>query len=245
MSSDRENKTSSTALLASLGNMRCVDLTHRMKPGMPTWPTHPAFTHSLLESYETGDVSCHYGLACGEHTGTHVDAPRHFVAAAAGGWSIDAAPVDQFFSRIVIIDGTDIGPRGVLDADRIRSWEKTHGAITAGDAVFFHFGWDHFWNRPETYAAVLADWPGLSRDASTLLVSRGVHLAGSDCLSLDPFGSTEFPAHRVLLGNGVMIGENFARLGELPAICVGAVMPLPIADGSGSPVRAVAYVASA
>ncbi|MDR3516508.1 MAG: cyclase family protein [Azospirillaceae bacterium] len=231
-----------TALLNQFAAFRAIDLTHRMEPGMPTWPTHPAFRHPLLESYAQGDVSCHYGITCGEHTGTHLDAPRHFIDAAAGGWSIDEALIDQFLGRILVIDGTAIAPDGVLGAADVEAWEAAHGAIAAGDAVFIHFGWDRFWSTPATHDAVLADWPGLSVEACALLVARKIRLAGSDCLSLDRFSSVDYPAHRALLGNGIMIGENFASLGELPPICFGAIMPLPIAQGSGSPVRAIAFV---
>lgn len=234
--------TSIAAFRSAFDAVRCIDLTHRMEPGMPVWPGHPVFTHMLLESYDKGDVSCHYALAFGEHTGTHVDAPRHFFGAAAGGWSIDAAPEAQFFSRLATLGATDVGPRGLLGAEHILAWEAVNGPIEAGDAVFFHFGWDRLWDDPAMHAAFLADWPGLSRAASELLVARRVRLVASDCLALDCFGNADFPAHHVLLGAGIMIGENFARLGELPPVCFGAVVPLPVAEGSGSPVRALAFV---
>ena len=84
----------------------------------------------------------------------------------------------------------------------------------------------------------LIGWPGLSDEAAKLLMIRGVRLAGTDCLSIDHFTSTDFPALKALLGSDVLIGENFANLDKLPPWCFLAAMPLPIENGTGSPARA-------
>ena len=138
------------------------------------------------------------------------------------------------------IAATGLAPSSAVGCEAIFRWEERHGPIRAGDAVFLHFGWDRF--RDADPAAFLRGWPGLSGDAAALQVARGVRVVGSDCLSIDPFDSTDFPAHRTFLGAGILIGENFARLGDLPPICSLAALPLPIVDGSGSPLRAIAFV---
>ncbi|TPL85041.1 hypothetical protein FJ948_24740 [Mesorhizobium sp. B2-3-12] len=102
------------------------------------------------------------------------------------------------------------------------------------------FGWDRFWDADP--ASFLADWPGLSRAACDLLIERGARIVGSDCLSVDSFGTDEFPAHNAMLSAGILIGENFARLGELPPRSFLITLPLPIEGGTGSPMRAVALV---
>ena len=218
---------------------RLVDLTHPMTPEMPVWPTHPRFTQELIESYDRGDLACNHALCMSEHTGTHFDAPLHFVP---GGASIDEIALQSFFGRMARIDARDASPREAVSATRIRDFEARHGAIRPGDAVFFHFGWDAHWTEPAPHAAFLTDWPGLSREAAELLLEREVRIVGSDCLSIDRFGSTEFPAHTLLLEAGVLIGENFARLGELPPFAFLVTLPLPIRGGSGSPLRAIAVV---
>jgi arylformamidase len=187
-------------------------------------------------------VAFHHTLFLGEHTGTHIDAPLHFIASECGGSAVDAIPPEKLFGRMHTIDATAVRPCEVAAPELILRWEAKHGLIEPEDAVFFHFGWDRFWRSPETYPNVLKDWPGLSEAASALLVERRVRMVGCDCLAIDPFGSTDNPAHRRLLAAGVLICENFARLGELPSTCYLAVLPLPIADGSGSPVRAIAFV---
>ena len=224
-------------LLDAVGRSDLVDLTHPLVAGMPVWPGHPDFCQTAMSSLARGDASCWHALSLGEHTGTHFDAPSHFVE---GGWSIEKAPLERFFGRMVTVSSIGLAPCFAVPADAILAWEAKHGSIAPGDAVFFHFGWDCLWDaEPEAF---LADWPGLSREAAELLVARGARIVGSDCLSIDAFGSPDFPAHLTLLGAGILIGENFARLGTLPPVCSLAALPLPIVDGSGSPLRAIAFV---
>lgn len=219
------------------GGATLIDLTHALKPGMPVWPTHPVFCQEVVESYDRGDIACNHALAMGEHTGTHFDAPLHFIR---GAHPIDRIGLRTFFGRMAKIDARDCAPREAAGIDRIAAFEQAHGPIRAGDAVFFHFGWDRLWEEP---ARFLRDWPGLSREAAEFLVERNVRIAGSDCLSLDCFASADFPAHRLLLSAGIPIGENFARLGQVPPFSFLITLPLPIEGGSGSPLRAVAAFA--
>ncbi len=223
------------------GDMTLVDLTHTLTPAMPVWPTHPLFCQEVIESYDRGDVACNHAIGMSEHTGTHFDAPLHFVR---GGGAIDSVSLHTFFGRMAKIDARDCAPNEAVGVDRIKAFEATHGVIENGDAVFFHFGWDRFWSELDDHPQFLSDWPGLSREATQYLLARGIRIAGSDCLSLDCFGSVDFPAHKLLLGAGVLIGENFARLGELPAFSFLITLPLPIASGSGAPLRAVAAFAA-
>ncbi|MFT4001318.1 MAG: cyclase family protein [Rhizobium sp.] len=223
------------------GDMTLVDLTHTLTPAMPVWPTHPFFCQEVIESYDRGDVACNHAIGMSEHTGTHFDAPLHFLR---GGGAIDSVSLHTFFGRMAKIDARDCAPNEAVGVDRIKVFEATHGVIENGDAVFFHFGWDRFWSELDDHPQFLSDWPGLSREATQYLLARGIRIAGSDCLSLDCFGSVDFPAHKLLLGAGVLIGENFARLGELPAFSFLITLPLPIASGSGAPLRAVAAFAA-
>ena len=91
-------------------------------------------------------------------------------------------------------------------------------------------------------AEFLKDWPGLSAEAAELLVERGVRLAATDCLSIDRFTSADFPAHNVLLRADMLIGENFANLDKLPPWSFLVALPLPMENGTGSPVRAIAFI---
>ncbi|MDR3374039.1 MAG: cyclase family protein [Ancalomicrobiaceae bacterium] len=216
-----------------------IDLTHPLRPNMPVWPTHPRFCQEVIESYDRGDVAANRSLSLCEHTGTHFDAPVHFYR---GRPSISDIPVERFFGRMIAIDATDVAPKGTVEPDRLDAFEQRYGAIQAGDAVFFHFGWDALWSGPIDGREFLADWPGLSAAASRWLVERGVAIVGCDCLSIDSFGAGDYPAHRILLDAGVLIGENFAGLGRLPPVCRLVALPLALEGGTGAPTRAVALV---
>lgn len=222
----------------ALGRLTPVDLAHVLTAGMPSWPTHAAFTHDLLESYALGQESCHYKITMDEHSGTHIDAPSHFIAEGPAHYGIDEVPLDRLFGRAVAIEASWLEPGAALSREAIRAWESDHGAISVGDAVLIHFGWDRRWNSPD----FLVDWPGLGADGADYLVSKQVRMVGTDALSMDRYDSTDYPAHRTLLGHGVLIAENLDRVGELPAFSYLISLPLPIGDGSGSPVRPIALV---
>jgi len=213
-----------------------IDLTHTMGNGMAVWPGHPVFSQRSVSSISAGDIACNHALELSEHSGTHFDAPAHFIDGAD---TIDSIPLATFFGRLatmspVVARDAEVGP------DAIREFETAHGPIMARDAVAFHFGWDAYFEARN--ALVYRDWPGLSGEAAALLVSRGVRIVATDAMSIDRFGSTSFAAHRTLLAAGILIGENFANLGRLPPFCQLTALPLKIKGGSGAPLRAVAEI---
>ena len=219
-----------------------MDLSHTLEEGIPAWPTHARFGKILYESYEYGDVAHHYGLTMDEHTGTHVDAPLHFIESGPAHYGIDEVPLDRLAARAATIDATDLGPSGLLGVGPFRSWESEHGPIESGDGVLIHYGWEDRWAIGPEGRRFLEDWPGLGGEAAEYLVGKGVSLVGCDTVSVDAAASAENPAHHALLGNEVYIAENLKNLGRLPPFCLFMAFPLKIGSGSGSPVRAVALV---
>lgn len=230
------------ALGKQLQNFRLVDLSHTLQEGIPAWPTHARFGHILYESYELGDVARQYALSMGEHTGTHIDAPLHFIPGGPAHYGTDEIPLDRLVGRAVVIPAAELEPRGCLSADQIRSWEEKHGSIRSQDKVLIRYGWDYKWARGPRGQAFLKDWPGLGRSAAEYLVEKGASLVGCDTLAVDVFGSEENPAHHVLLGSEIYVVENLKNLDRLPAFCLFMAFPLKIKGGSGSPVRAIALV---
>ena len=230
------------ALVERLRSFRWVDLSHTLEDGMPAWPTHARFGRTLYESYTYGDLALHYGLTMGEHTGTHADAPLHFIQEGSAHYGIDEVPLERLAGRAATIDATDLGAGGLLGADRIRAWEREHGPIEPRDTVLIRYGWDERWTTGPEGRRFLEDWPGLSGEAAEYLVGKGVSLVGCDTVSVDAAVSAENPAHYALLGNEVYIVENLENLDLLPPFCLSLVLPLKIRGGSGSPVRAVALV---
>lgn len=226
-------------LIEIFGQAEKVDLTHPLKEEMPVWPGHPCFCHDLVESYEEGAVSKHYRLSLGEHTGTHLDAPLHFIQ-PPNGWSIDKTPIEYLMGRMLVMRFPEMGGGGCISLAMIQQWEADHAHVQAGDSVFFSFGWDKKWGDSlDTY---FHSWPGIDGKAAQYLAARHVRLVGCDCASIDASGSEDFPAHRALLSAGVLIGENFNNLGEVGSIATFVGLPLPIVDGTGSPLRAVAIL---
>lgn len=230
------------ALAGLLRDYRWVDLSHTLEEGIPAWPTHARFGRTLYESYEYGDLALHYGLTMGEHTGTHLDAPIHFVRSGPAHYGVDEVPLDRLAGRAATIDATNLGPDELLSADRIHAWEEEHGRIGAGDGVLIRYGWEDRWATGPEGRCFLDDWPGLGEEAAQHLVERGVSLVGCDTMSIDAKASGESPAHYALLGNEVYIVENLRNLDRLPPFCLFVAFPLKIRGGSGSPVRAAALV---
>jgi len=219
-----------------------IDLSHTLEEGIPAWPTHARFSSVFYESQELGDVATHHGLTISEHTGTHMDAPLHFVPEGPAHYGTDEIPLERLAGRAATIDATTLGPDDLLGVDRVQMWEDEHGPIERGDRVLVRYGWDERWTTGPGGRRFLEDWPGLSGEAAEYLVGKGVALVGCDTLAVDAAGSLENPAHHALLGNEVYVVENLKNLDRLPPFCLFLAFPLKIKGGSGSPVRAVALV---
>lgn len=219
-----------------------VDLSHTLEEDVPAWPTHARFGRTLHESQDLGDVATHYGLTLSEHTGTHIDAPLHFVPEGPAGYGTDRIPLNRLAGRAATIEATDLGPGDLLGPDRIRAWESENGALETGDGVLVRYGWDGRWGTGRDGRRFLEDWPGLGGPAAEYLVSKGVAFVGCDTMAVDAAGSEDNPAHHALLGNEVYVVENLKNLSLLPPFAFFMAFPLKIKGGSGSPVRAVALV---
>ena len=220
-----------------------IDLSHTLEENIPAYPTHARFGRALYESYEYGDPAFHCGLAMGEHTGTHMDAPLHFIPEGPAHYGTDEIPLERLAGRAATIEATDLGAGDLLEVGRIETWEGEHGSIGAGDRVLIRYGWDRRWAVGPEGRRFLEDWPGLSGEAAEYLANKGVSLVGCDTLSIDAtINDTDNPAHHTLLANEVYIVENLNNLDLLPPFCLFLALPLKIRGGSGSPVRAVALV---
>ncbi|GAB6862053.1 cyclase family protein [Haloplanus litoreus] len=227
---------------ASLADADWVDLTHTLEEDIPSVPTHARYGHTLYQSYEYGDPACHYRISMGEHSGTHMDAPLHFVPDGEAHYDIASVPLDRLVGRTATIEVTDLGPDDRLTVDHVTEWEAEHGDVEAGDRVLFRFGWDERWDTGKAGQAFYEDWPGLSREAAEYLTDRDVTMVGTDAFAIDAARAEGFPAHYELLGNETYILENLANLSALPPFSLLFTFPLKIAAGSGSPIRAVALV---
>jgi arylformamidase len=164
------------------------------------------------------------------HVGTHLDAPVHFVP---GGATLDEIPLDRLIAPGVVIDLTGLSRPGVT-ADFLA---PRLGSVQPGDVVFLDFGWAERYGTPE-----YGDHPYLEEDAAALLVERGAGIVAVDTASPDlparhRTPDFTFPAHRTLLGAGVLIIENVsAAVSRLSGKRVDVqAIPIPLRGADGAP----------
>ena len=226
-----------------LANYDVVDLSQSIEEGLPTFPMHSRFYHTLWESYWHGDVAVQYQLLINEHTGTHVDAPAHFVRDGHPShlW-IDEMPVSSLCGRAATIDVTDTPAGRTYGIGSIERFEAQHGAIGEGDIVLFWTGRARLWGLRPNDRDYLRDWPGPDPEVARALVDRGVNAVGCDAIVLDECGNLDYPCHMIFLSSKVMMLENLTNLHLLPPFCGFMAVPLKIKGGSGSPIRPIAFV---
>lgn len=184
----------------------------------------------------------------GEHTGTHVDIPAHFIA--------DGATVDNYDAALLVSPAVVIdisakaaeNPDATLDVADIEAWEAANGEIPEGALVCMYSGWDAKWSDALAFRnaddAGVQHYPGFSADAARfLLEQRDIHGIAVDTLSLDPGNSTTFDVHVLILGAGKYGIENVANLGSLMGKAATIICGVPrFQEGSGGPCRVLAMV---
>lgn len=229
-----------------LENLRIVDLTQPLGPGVVMWPGAPApVAETILTVAHDGFYNRRITFV--EHSGTHFDAPCHMVEGTA---SVDQIPVDRLVRPLAMIDiSADIvgDPDGVLTLAQVHAFEARHGPITDGAAVFLRTGWEAFNTDPARYAnqpGVLR-FPGFGPEAARFLVEeRQAAGLGTDTLGIDPGCATDFVVHRQISHpRGVWHVENLMHLDAVPPTGAWVVVGvLKLVDGSGSPCRVIALV---
>lgn len=233
---------------------RWVDLTHAFSDRTIFWPTDTlGFRHEQLAFGPTpaGHFYSAYRYSAAEHGGTHLDAPIHF---AEGKVTADQLPLTALMGPAVVIDVTaSVTPDTEVGITDFEAWEGTHGRIPEQAIVLLRTGWDARYTDRSAYLgtarvgpAAIPDlhFPGLAPEAARWLVAeRRVKAFGLDTPSIDRGQSTTFGAHVALATAEVPGFENVANLGELPATgSFVMALPMKIADGSGGPLRIVAYI---
>ncbi|HUK35132.1 MAG TPA: cyclase family protein [Vicinamibacterales bacterium] len=183
-----------------------------------------------------------------EHTGTHMDAPVHFVQ---GGATADRLPADRFIAPLAVIDIESRASKdadAVMTVDDVLSWEKRHGRLPAGAFVAMYSGWGARIGNPARFlnkdGKGTMHAPGFSEDVAKFLANeRDIVGAGVDTLSLDIAAASKFVAHLALLGAGKYGVELLANLNTLPPSGATVVIGGPKHDGaSGGPCRVYALV---
>jgi len=232
------------AFAARRGPRRVQDLTHVFTAGFPVFTGAPPARRTLVTIPTDGFYAQEWTF--GEHSGTHLDVPGHFVV--GGRLSPDITP-QELIVPIAVIDisaRAAQNPDAVVTVDDVRRFERGHGRIPDGALVCMNSGWDAKVNDPLAFKGGAAfpnyHFPGFGLDAAMWLVEhRDVTGIGVDTLSLDPGNSTTFPVHVNFLATDRYGMENLANLGRIPPRgAVAYVGLIPWEEGSGGPARVMA-----
>lgn len=241
--------------------IRVVDLTQPLGPDTPVirlpemFAPSPGMTIRQISRYDDSGPAWYWNaLELGEHTGTHFDAPIHWVTGKdLPANACDTIPARRFIGPACVIDITSEAERDpdfLVTPQRIEAWEEQHGRIPRGAWVLLRSGWS---KRLDAVSFLNEDergphYPGLRIDASELLARQrdvlgiGVETIGTDAGQAGTF-DPPFPNHAIMHGAGKFGLTSLCNLEQLPA--KGAVViapPLKIVNGSGSPLRVLALV---
>jgi arylformamidase len=200
-----------------------IDISVTIRPRMPIYPGDPGVAIDLARSIERGDVANVSRLELGAHTGTHVDAPRHFLPDGAGA---DALALEPFVGPCVVADAT--AARGAIQAELVDAL----GLAPGTERVLLKTGNSRLWDLD----GFSPDFVRLDGGGAEALVRLGVRVVGIDYLSIgDP------DAHRALLGGGVGIVEGLDLRAVEPGEYLLACLPLKLAGCDGAPARAALW----
>jgi len=204
------------------GEGRPIDVSVTIRPGMPVYPGDPGVAIELAKAIERGDPANVSRLELGAHTGTHVDAPRHFLPAAPGA---DALSLEAFIGPCVV---AHVPAADRIDAAAIAAADPP----ASGERVLLKTPNSRLWERDE----FAPEFVRLDAGGAQALIERGVRLVGIDYLSIG-----DRDAHRALLGHGIGVIEGLDLRAVEPGAYLLVCLPLKIAGCDGAPARALLW----
>jgi kynurenine formamidase len=247
------NQEASLPEMLSKGNW--IDLSYDFSAATLYWPNNPGgFKLDTIAEGMTpaGFYYSTLAFCAPEHGGTHIDAPLHFVK---NGLSVDKIALEKLTGQILVVD---VSAKALADrdylitADDIEAWEKENGAIPQNMIVFFRTGYGKFYPNAEQYfgtaergdsAIPKLHFPGIDSTAASWLTEHKIKAVGIDTPSIDFGQSKNFKTHQILLSSGMPAFENVANIDQLPVKGAYAVaLPMKIKNGSGGPLRLIAWL---
>jgi len=202
-----------------------IDVSVPLRSGMVHWPDNSPVRIERMLDMERGDAANVSLISLGAHTGTHMDAPVHFVR---GGEGMDRMPLDATVGRARVV--------GIQDPTSIKPDELRPLGLAPGERVLFktlNSSW--VWQTDE----FIEDFVYVSQEAARYLVECGVRTVGVDYLSVGGFHKDGVETHEALLGAGIWVIEGLdlseVEPGEYELIC----LPLKVQDSDGAPARAI------
>lgn len=224
-----------------------VELHHPLQPGVPVWPGDPPVQfvdHAQLER----EGYFLRRLSLGEHSGTHLNAPVHFLPQ---GLAVDQIPPERLVLPAVVMDvraACAVNADFALPLEAVHAWEGEHGRVPSGCLIILFTGWQERWDVPVRYWNVDQEgrlhFPGFSLASARFLIEeRGAAGLASDGPGLEPGLDEAFSVNRYLLGCNALALENLCHINYLPALGATLVIGLlRVAGGSGAPVSILAFL---
>ena len=244
------------------GAVKVVDLTQTLSPDFPALQLPPqfgqvwAFKMERISQYDDAGPGWYWNnFSCGEHTGTHFDAPVHWITGKDhADNSVDTIDPRQFIGPACVVDASAevaADPDWLLTAGFLEAWERQHGRIPAGAWLLLRTGWSRRIDDPAAFLNLREDGahtPGPTQEAVEWLIrERDVRGFGVETINTDAGQSyawpLAYPCHTLMHGAnkyGLQCLKNLDQLPPQGALIVAA--PLKIRGGSGSPLRVLALV---
>ncbi len=212
--------------------MESIDLTLEISNKLPSFPGSPRPQFISWADKKSDGYNLEL-IFLSSHSGTHIDAPFHFIDK---GFTIDKIPLKRLVSDAVLCR-LKKGPGESITKKDILDFEARRGKIKSGDSVIFETGWYHNLTQKDYFTKN----PGLSESAAKYLVQCKIGLVGIDSPNIDPGKDSKFSAHHILLKKGILILENLCNLEKIKKSRFKLiVLPLKLKGATGSPVRAIA-----
>ncbi|HVK59719.1 MAG TPA: cyclase family protein [Candidatus Kapabacteria bacterium] len=204
---------------------RWIDISVVIKPGMVRWPGDPEIRKEPFLDMAKGDVCNVSSLAFGSHTGTHMDAPKHFIYT---GRTLDQMPFDATIGPCRVIE--------IKDRESVKVHELENQRIKAGERILFKTRNSRISWKMDSFHE---DFVFISKEAAAFLARKKIRTVGIDYLSVGGFRKDGVETHHALLGAGIWIieGLNLAKIkpGRYELNC----LPLKILASDGAPARAL------
>lgn len=204
--------------------MKLIDVSVPLDANLPTYPGNTPFSLEATKRIANGDSSNVSAVHMSLHSGTHVDAPRHFFDNAPGA---DVLPLEMLIGRTRVIEVTSrkgIGPdelSAINLSEDVRLLIKTHNS--------------RLWGSPE----FRQEYVGVTEAGARHLIDHGIKVLGVDYLSVEEFRTPGAPAHHVLLGGGTIVIEGLNLRDVEPGVYEMYCLPLRLVGADGAPARVV------
>ena len=215
-----------------IGTGRAVDLSQTIENGMTIYVGDPVPKISDFKRLDKDGVNVSV-LSLGSHTGTHIDAPIHFIRGAR---AVDQLSVESFMGEAAVLDLSDTPPGGEITAPALQAHAKE---VRPGDIVLLYTGMSRKWGDPRARRKITY----LGGGAARWLVGKGVKALGIDYLSVERFGAKIPAAHIALLSHGIPIIESLNKnlSGLIGRRVLFVCLPNKVGGRDGAPARAIAY----